>query len=318
MKAVIYTEYGPPEVLQLKEVAKPVPKDNEVLVKVNATTVSAGVLWARSGRHPDSRLFTLALRMMFGLTKPKKTILGYEVSGEVEAVGKDVKLFKKGDQVFGTTTGLRAGAYAEYVCLPEEWKQGVIAEKPENMTGEEAAAVPVGGMTALCLLKKANIQKGQRVLIYGASGSVGTFAVKLAKRHFGAEVTGVCGPSNLELVSSLGADRAIDYTQEDFARSGETYDVVFDAVGKLSPSHRKRSLKKEGIFLSVKSPTREKTEDLLLLKRLIEEGKISAVIERCYPLEQTAEAHRYVEQGHKKGNVVLTVKHDDAAAGALS
>jgi NADPH:quinone reductase-like Zn-dependent oxidoreductase len=317
MKAAVYTEYGPPEVLQIKEVAKPVPKDKEVLVKVYATTVSAGVLWARSGKHPDSRLFTYALRIMFGLTKPKKTILGYEVSGEVEAAGKDVKLFKKGDQVFGTTTGLRAGAYAEYVCLPEEWKQGVVAGKPANMTCEEAAAVPIGGMTALCLLKKADIRRGQRVLIYGASGSVGTFAVQIAKHHFGAEVTGVCGPSNLELVRSLGADRAIDYTREDFIRSGETYDVVMDAVGKLSRSRRKSFLKKEGRYLSVKSPTREKTEDLALLKKLIEAGKIRAVIDRRYPLEQTAEAHRYAEKGHKKGNVVLTVKHD-VADGALS
>ncbi len=317
MKAAVYTEYGPPEVLQLKEVAKPVPKDNEVLVKVVATTVSAGVLWARTGKHPDSMLFTLAIRIMFGLTKPKKTILGYEVSGEIEALGKDVKLFKKGDHVFGTTTGLRAGAYAEYVCLPEQWKQGVVAEKPANMTCEEAAAVPIGAMTAFCLLKKANIQKGQRVLIYGASGSVGTYAVQIAKHHYGADVTGVCGPLNLELVSSLGADRVIDYTREDFAQSGETYDVVMDAVGKISPSHRKSSLKKDGRYLSVKSPTREKTEDLLLLKKLIEAGKIHAVIDRRYPLEQTAEAHRYVEKGHKKGNVVITINRD-VAAGALS
>jgi NADPH:quinone reductase-like Zn-dependent oxidoreductase len=245
--------------------------------------------------------------MMFGLTKPKKTILGYEVSGEIEAVGKDVKLYKKGDQIFGTTTGLRTGAYAQYVCLPEEWKKGVMAGKPANMACEEAAAVPIGGMTALCLLKKANIQKGQRVLIYGASGSVGTYAVQIAKHHFGAEVTGVCGPSNLELVRSLGADRAIDYTREDFAQSRETFDVVMDAVGKLSPSRRKSSLKKDGRYLSVKSPTREKIGDLLLLKKLIEAGKIHAVIDRCYPLEQTAEAHRYVEKGHKKGNVVITV-----------
>jgi NADPH:quinone reductase-like Zn-dependent oxidoreductase len=310
MKAIVFTKYGPPEVLHLQEVPKPVPKDNEILVKVHATTVSAGVLWARAGRHPDSKLFTLAVRIMLGLTKPKKTILGYEFSGDVEAAGKDVKLFQAGDQVFGTTSGLRAGAYAEYVCLPEEWKQGVVAKKPENMICDEAAAVPIGGMTALCLLKKADIRKGQRVLIYGASGSVGTYAVQIAKHHFGAEVTGVCGPSNVKRVGSLGADTVIDYTREDFAQNGEGYDVVFDAVGKLSPSHRKRFLKKEGKYLSVKSPTKEKTEDLLLLKTLIEAGKVSAVIDRCYPLEQTAEAHRYVEKGHKKGNVILTVNHD--------
>lgn len=307
MQAMVYTEYGPPDVLHLAEVAKPAPKDNEILVKVCATTVSAGVLWARTGRHPDSKLFTLMVRLLFGLTKPRKTILGYELAGEVEAVGRAVNRFKKGDQVFGTTTGLRAGAYAEHVCLPEEWKQGVVARKPVNMTCAEAAAVPIGGMAALFLLKRANIQRGQKVLIYGASGSVGTFAVQIARRHFEAEVTGVCSTSNCALVRSLGAGEVIDYTQEDFTQRGETYDVIFDAVGKLSPSRAKRSLKKNGNYLTVKSPTSEVTENLLLLKELVEAGKIRAVIDRSYPLEQTAEAHRYVEKGHKKGNVVITL-----------
>jgi NADPH:quinone reductase-like Zn-dependent oxidoreductase len=311
MKAIIYTTYGPPDVLKLTELEKPVPGNNEILVKVHASTVSSGVLWARSGKHPDSRFFSLVVRIVFGLTKPRKTILGYEVSGEVEAVGKDVNLFKPGDQVFGTTTGLRAGAYAQYVCLPETWKQGVVARKPENANHDEAAAVPIGGMTALYLLRKAKIRQGQEVLIYGASGSVGTFAVQLARYHFGAKVTGVCSTSNLELVKSLGAEEVIDYTQEDFTQNGKTYDVIFDAVGKISSSRSKKSLTKNGKYITVKSPTKEITENLILLKALMEEGKIKAVIDRRYPLEETAEAHRYVEQGHKKGNVVITVKQAD-------
>jgi NADPH:quinone reductase-like Zn-dependent oxidoreductase len=306
MKAVIYKQYGGPEVLHLAEVEKPKPKDNEILVKVHASSVSAATLWARTGKHADSKFFTFVVRMVFGLTKPKKPILGYELSGVVEEVGKDVTRFKKGDEVYGTTTGLAAGAYAEYVCLPEEWKKGVVVIKPKNCTFEEAACAPVTGMAALHILRKANIQKGQKVLIYGASGSMGSMAVQYAK-YFGAEVTGVCSFRHIEMVRSLGAKKVIDYTKEDFTKDGMIYDVVFDAVGKLSKKHGKKALKQNGTYLSSGSLTNETTEKMDFLRELIEAGKIKPYIDKVFPLEKTSEAHRYVDSGHKAGNVAIKI-----------
>ena len=327
MKAIICPKYGPPEVLQIVEVAKPVPKPNEVLIKIYATTVTVADYRIRSFTVPTS--YWLPARLALGLTKPKNQILGVELAGEIESVGSDARHFKKGDRVFGATLS-GGGGYAEYICLPET---GPIAVKPDNISYEEAAAIPIGAQTALHYLRKASIQKGQKILIYGASGSVGTYAVQLAK-YFGAIVTGVCSTANIELVKSLGADEVIDYTKENFADNGEMYDVVFEAVNKSSFAECIKAVKHGGIYINITEPIpsfqmlRTKltsgkrlmlgenapdTAELLdVLKDLIASGKIKVVIDRRYTMEQIVEAHRYVEQGHKKGNVVVTIVRDNA------
>jgi NADPH:quinone reductase-like Zn-dependent oxidoreductase len=332
MKAIVWTEYGPPDVLQLQEVEKPTPKEDEVLIRIYASTVTAGDCEARRLKFPLG--LGIGVRLYVGLRKPERvTILGQELAGEIEAVGKDVELFKVGDQVFAAT-GFGFGGYAEYTCMPEEPEMGVLATKPTNMTYEAAAAVPVGGLEALHFLRKANIQGGTKVLINGAGGSIGTIAIQLAK-YYGAEVTAVDSTGKLDMLRSIGADHVIDYTQEDFTRSGETYDVILDVVGKSPFSRSIRSLSEDGFYLlanpglshmvrgrwtSMTSDKRvimgaasHKTADLLFLKELIEAGKLKTVIDRRYPLEQTAEAHRYVETGQKAGNVVITVEHNSKA-----
>ena len=325
MKAILHTKYGPTDELQLKEIDKPVPSDNEVLIKIHATTVTSTDCNVRNFTFVPG-IFQLPARLfMFGVFKPRINILGIDLAGVIEAVGKDVKRFKEGDQVFGTP-GMTFGAHAEYTCVPED---AVLTIKPANMAWEEAAPIFLGASTALFYLRdKGNIQAGHKILIYGASGAIGTYAVQLAK-YFGAEVTGVCSTTNLEMVKSLGADKVIDYTQEDYTRSGETYDLILDTVGKTSFSRCRKSLKQKGIFLPVVMDLTElvqilwtsmtdgkkvkggvageSVEDLNFFKELIEAEKLKPVIDRCYPLEKTAEAFRYVEKGHKKGNVVITV-----------
>jgi NADPH:quinone reductase-like Zn-dependent oxidoreductase len=329
MKAIVWTEYGPPAVLQLKEVEKPTPKEDEVLIRIYATTVTAGDCEQRSLKLPI--WYRLPMRAYVGLIRPERiTILGMELAGEIESVGKDVTLFREGDQVFAATGFVGMGACAEYICMPEEPEEGALTIKPANMTYEEAAPVPVGGLEALGFLRQGNIQGGEKVLINGAGGTIGPYAVQLAK-YFGAEVTGVDSTGKLDMLRSIGADQVIDYTQEDFTKSDQTYDFILDVVGKGSYSGCIRSLKQNGSYLiadpgplqrvrgrwTSRTSSKKvifgaaypKTEDLITLKELIEAGKIKTVIDRCYPLEQTAEAHRYVDKGHKKGNVVIIVEH---------
>jgi len=332
MKAIVWTKYGSADGLQLREVAKPTPRENEVLIKVHAATVTAADTEFRRLKLP--LLFSIPLRLYLGFIKPTRiTILGTEFAGEIVAAGKEVTRYQPGDQVFGYT-GLGMGTYAEYLCLPEKPSAlaSVMAEKPANITYEEAAAVPFGGLEALHSLRKANIQSGQKVLIVGAGGSIGTYSVQLAK-HYGAEVTAVDKPGKLEMLRSIGADHVIDYTQEDFTKSGQTYDVILDTVGKSSFSGSLRSLKENGTYLnanpgllgtvrrrwtSKRSSKRVipwtagyTANNLLALKELIEAGAIKAIIDRRYPLEQIAEAHRYVETGHKKGNVVIVMEQNN-------
>jgi len=321
MKAIVCTKYGLPEVLKLKEIRKPNPKNNEALIKVYASTVTTGDCRIRS--FTFAKWFWLPGRIIFGFTKPRREIPGWELSGEIESVGKDVTLFKKGDKVFGYNKGISfGGTNAEYKCLSED---RLVAINLAKLSYEEAAVIPIGGLTALHFLRKANIQRGQKVLIYGASGSVGTYAVQLAQ-YFEAEVTGVCSTKNFEPVRSLGADKLIDYSKEDFTKKGQTYDIIFDTVSKTSFSRCKSSLKHKGIYLTVDWPflqalwtsitsnkkiimgmAPDKTEDLIYLKELVEMKKLKPVIDKSYPLEQAVEAYRYVDKGHKRGNVVITV-----------
>ena len=327
MKAIVSTKYGPPDVLQLKEVEKPTPKDNEILVKIHAASVTMGDCEIRSLKFPGFLRFLMRLGMGFRGPRKKFSILGQELAGEIEEIGNEVKLFKKGDPIFGTN-GFHFGGYAEYVCIPED---GIVAIKPTNITYEEAAGVPIGGLEALYFLRKANIQKGQKILISGASGSIGTAAIQLAK-YFGADVTGVGNPTSLDMMKSIGADKVIDYTQEDFTKSGETYDFIFDVIGKSSFLSCVSLLNEGGVFLIAnpkmslnnrekrkakksdkklisgnRSTKKEMIEQLNFIKELIEAGEIKSVIDRRYPLDQMAEAHRYVEKGQKTGNVVIIV-----------
>jgi len=321
MKAIVCTKYGPPEVLQLAEVEKPIPKNNQVFIEIKATAVTASDCIIRGFNlpgdlgFPQKQMMALMMRAVVGVTKPRNPILGLVLSGEIESTGKDIERFKKGDQVYGWT-GYSFGAYAEYKCMSEkDSTRGCLAIKPSNMSHEEAAAITYGGVLATHFMKSGNIQSGQKVLIYGASGAIGTTAVQLAK-CWGARVTGVCSSRNFELAKSLGADEVIDYTKEDCTDMLETYDFVLDAVGEKKSSELKvqcrKALRHNGKYVSVDDgDVKLRSEYLDQLREFAEAGNVKAVIDRRYPLEQMVEAHRYVDQGHKKGNVVITVVPED-------
>lgn len=304
MKAVVYEKYGSPNVLKLTEVKKPQPKDDEFLIKIHATSVTSGDVRLRGSDFPI--LFWLPARLIFGLFKPKKKILGHELAGTIVEIGKNITNFNVGDKVFGTTTMLKTGSYAEYICLPQQWKHGVVEIMPRNLTFKEAAALPIGAMTAMYLLEKANLKKAQKVLVYGASGSVGSYAVQIASQQ-GTTVTGVCSGSNFEMVKSLGTKNLIDYKIVDYSESNEKFDIVFDAVGKTSKSRAKKVLKAKGAFVSVKMLTKEKQEHLKQIKELAENKEIKPFIDRTFDLSEIVKAHEYVDKGRKRGNVLIEI-----------
>lgn len=304
MKAAIYKKYGPPEVLKIMEVEKPHPKANEILVRIHAATVTSGDVRLRGSDFPP--LFWLPARLIFGLFKPKKKILGHELSGVIEDKGRNVTKFDIGDSIFGTTTMLPYGSYAEYICLPQEWKHGVVDFKPVNLSFKEAAALPIGAMTAMYLLEKGNLNRGQNVLIYGASGSVGSYAVQLAKQQ-GSTVTAVCSSSNFEMLKSVGADSLIDYKKNDYSLYKNKFDIVFDAVGKTTKSKAKKVLSKGGKFVTVQMLTKEKSEHLQKIKELAEKGELTPLIDRSFRIDEIVKAHEYVDLGHKRGNVVVEI-----------
>lgn len=305
MKAVVYYKYGAPDVLKLVEIDKPQPKEDEILVKIHAATVTSGDVRLRSSDFPP--LFWLPARLIFGLFKPKKKILGHELAGTVEEIGKNVTKFKIGDYVFGTTTMQKTGSYAEYICLPQEPKHGVLELKPKNLSFKEAAALPIGAMTAMYLLEKANLKKGQKVLVYGASGSVGSYAVQLVNQK-GSTVTGVCSTPNVEMVKSLGVTNVIDYKKQDYSESQEKFDIIFDAVGKTTKSKAKKVLNPGGSFVTIKMLTKEKSENLNQIKEFAEREQLKPFIDKTFALKDIVKAHEYVDTGRKRGNVVIEIK----------